>query len=269
MKKKQLGRAAIALLIAVALIFTLIACDNGKSYSATFETNGGSAVAAMEKISTIESAPVTTREGYTLEGWYTNEALSGTKVTFPYTLTEDTTFYAKWSAAKETYRATFETNGGSAVAEQNTDVIAKEPRTSKSGYTFKGWYLDAETSGSRVKFPYTLSGDTTFYAKWAESQSKPSVSENLEAVSAKLGETYGLEENKAFKIDVTLAAGWTPTGGTYDGITVAVKGNIDYRDDANSVFYAEVKNNAEVLFGLYYEQGEAYLQLYGGGQPVL
>lgn len=113
MSKKHLGRFTLALLCVMVLMFSLIACDPGGTYQATFESNGGSAVAAMEEIKTIETEPETTKAGYLFEGWFTKSDLSGTRVSFPYELKEDTKFYAKWREATQTYKATFESNGGS------------------------------------------------------------------------------------------------------------------------------------------------------------
>ena len=62
----------------------------------TFVTNGGTPIASMVT-ERIDTAPVSTREGYTLSGWYTNEALSGRAVRFPYTVTSDVTLYAAWT----------------------------------------------------------------------------------------------------------------------------------------------------------------------------
>ena len=64
----------------------------------SFNVNGGSALEAITKAvgAAIETAPVTTRPGYTFEGWYSDEALT-LKVGFPYTLgSESITWYAKW-----------------------------------------------------------------------------------------------------------------------------------------------------------------------------
>ena len=68
------------------------------TYKLSFNTNGGSSIDAVSKTSgtTVDLAEfVPTREGYTFEGWYSDEALS-TKVT-SVKLTADTTVYAKWT----------------------------------------------------------------------------------------------------------------------------------------------------------------------------
>lgn len=63
-----------------------------------FEENGGSTVPDITQASgsTIDTAPASSKDGYTLEGWYMDAGLAN-KVTFPYMVTENTTLYAKWT----------------------------------------------------------------------------------------------------------------------------------------------------------------------------
>lgn len=66
-----------------------------EEYLVKFNTNGGTPVPDF-KGTVIEEAPKSTKEGYTLAGWYTRASLSGSAVRFPLKLTKDTTLYAKW-----------------------------------------------------------------------------------------------------------------------------------------------------------------------------
>ena len=59
---------------------------------------GGSAVASITG-SVVEGAPASTREFYALEGWYLDEGLTQ-KAQFPYEMSGNTTFYAKWTLAE-------------------------------------------------------------------------------------------------------------------------------------------------------------------------
>lgn len=72
--------------------------NDSVSYTLTFETNGGSAINKLVKVSgtTVSlSAYIPTRDGYEFAGWYSDAALT-TKVT-SITLTKNTTVYAKWT----------------------------------------------------------------------------------------------------------------------------------------------------------------------------
>ncbi len=73
------------------------------------------------------------------------------------------------------YTVTYVTNGGSAVASQTLSQIATEPKTTRSGYSFVGWYDNPKFDGSRITFPYTLSKDITLYARWIEAGDGPEI----------------------------------------------------------------------------------------------
>ena len=73
------------------------------------------------------------------------------------------------------YTLTFETNGGTEVkpvrAAENSVIDLKEYKTTRSGYTFAGWFSDKELT---VKMQSVkLTADTTVYAKWNEGQENP------------------------------------------------------------------------------------------------
>mgnify|MGYP005970663637 CR=1 FL=1 len=104
------------------------------SYTITFDTAGGSAVAPItQDYGTNITAPAApTREGYTFIGW--DKAIPATMPA------ENMTITAKWKVNQ--YTITFDTAGGSAVAPitQNygTAITAPESPT-REGYTFIGW----------------------------------------------------------------------------------------------------------------------------------
>lgn len=63
----------------------------------------------------------------------------------------------------------FETNGGGTIDKQKIQkgTTATEPDApKKTGYTFYGWYTDAEFSGEEFDFDTTVSESMTLYAKW-------------------------------------------------------------------------------------------------------
>ena len=63
----------------------------------------------------------------------------------------------------------FETNGGGTIDKQKIQkgTTATEPNApTKTGYTFYGWYTDAEFSGEEFDFDTTVSESMTLYAKW-------------------------------------------------------------------------------------------------------
>ena len=137
------------------------------TYIVTFETNGGSAVASQTIVdngtATTPTAP--TKTGYTFAGWYTDAGCTNS-YDFLAAVTESITLYAKWTV--NTYTVTFNTDGGSAVDSQtvNYNSTATTPtEPTKEGYTFAGWYTDADCS-TEYNFTASVTGNITLYAKW-------------------------------------------------------------------------------------------------------
>ena len=113
--------------------------------------------------------PTLSKEGYNLNGWYTNENLSNTsKVTFPYIVDGDATFYAEWE--RKEFTVTFDENGGTTVAAiyaDSEEKIEEPDEPTRTGYTFGGWFYDDEDFEDAVDFDkFKVTKDITLYAKW-------------------------------------------------------------------------------------------------------
>ena len=132
-----------------------------QKYSVHFATNGGSEIASY-KTDVITTAPDTTRDGYYFVGWYESSDFGGEQIQFPYYLSESTTLYAKWI---KICHVQFETNGGSEVTALDTAIINVSPESTRTGYILLGWYKESELQ-NQISFPYVLTSDSTFYAKW-------------------------------------------------------------------------------------------------------
>ncbi|MTD40122.1 LPXTG cell wall anchor domain-containing protein [Erwinia sp. CPCC 100877] len=143
----------------------------------TFDAQGGTASLTEEVIgypdskSKINTAPTATKEGYTLEGWYT-KATGGTKVAFPYEAAgkADVTLYAVYKANPYMVSFNISENGGTGTAPSDTEVnylelITKPTDPKKEGFTFVGWY-DAPTNGKKWNFEEDKmpARDLTLYA---------------------------------------------------------------------------------------------------------
>ena len=104
------------------------------SYTLTFDTNGGSAIAPItQDYGTAITAPADpTKTGYTFVGW-----TPAIPTTMP---AENMTIKAKWTVNQ--YTLTFDTNGGSTIAPITQDygtAITAPADPTKTGYTFAGW----------------------------------------------------------------------------------------------------------------------------------
>ena len=148
------------------------------SFLVNFETNGGSAIESY-KTGVIQTFPETAKENFIFAGWYTTSDFSGEPVIFPYTLTKQTSFYAKWLP---TYQVSFVTGGGSEISSYRTIKIETAPQSIRDEYSFAGWYMDAEFS-QLADFPYLLTSDTIFYAKWQKTYTVKFVTNGGSAVT--------------------------------------------------------------------------------------
>ena len=136
---------------------TLTAKWTANSYTITFDTSGGSAIAPItQDYGTQITAPADpTREGYTFIGW--DKAIPATMPA------EDLTVTAQWRINQ--YTIAFDTDGGSAIApitqDYGTQITAPADPT-REGYTFIGW---------DKAIPATMPAESiTITAQWKDSE---------------------------------------------------------------------------------------------------
>lgn len=136
------------------------------TYTVTFNSNGGSAVAPLTNVQSITSLPSTSRSGYVFDGWYYDNSTFLLPVNVGDVVSADETIYAKWLTA---YDISFDSVGGSACAtiEDVLFIPSNLPISSKTGYNFVGWYYDSAYT-SQVVVGTSLSANKTLYARWIE-----------------------------------------------------------------------------------------------------
>lgn len=139
-------------------------------YDVYFDTDGGTAIQTErvrggEVVDRPSVDPV--KEGYYFTGWYADKNGS---MPFDFTLpiTKDTTVYAVYKV-KPFYHVQFDVNGGTPVPEyasvQDGNNVNAPTEPTKEGYQFGGWYTDVNLE-AKASFPYKVTGNVTFYAKW-------------------------------------------------------------------------------------------------------
>jgi len=144
------------------------------SHLVKFVTNDGTPVNDQTVVAGGKVGPVsTTKDGYMLVGWYTEETFE-TEWDFDNdTVSAAIILYAKWETAAtnpQTFTVTFNANGGTPEPQNQTITEgsnATEPDTpTKTGYDciFEGWY--DETLTTRFVFSASIIADITLYAKW-------------------------------------------------------------------------------------------------------
>lgn len=165
------------------------------SYTVTFDSDGGSAVAPQTvTIGGKATKPADpTKEGCTFDSWQTPQ---GAAFDFGSPVEADITLKAKWTENKpDTFTVSFETNGGSAVEKQTVEKgkTASNPTApTRKGYSFSGWYSDKDLK-TAYDFTSAVSADLTLYAKWTEIKY---------TVSAGANGYYTLKSNKTVSITV-------------------------------------------------------------------
>lgn len=101
---------------------------DGTFYTVAFESNGGSDVPGQIRANAAATKPDSRKAGYTLVGWYTDEAYTAA-YDFTQPVTDSVTLYAKWEAAPRYYY-----NSGTTTDTDNADEDKKgSPKTFDPG----------------------------------------------------------------------------------------------------------------------------------------
>ncbi|MEF2245311.1 InlB B-repeat-containing protein [Paenibacillus sp. IITD108] len=150
---------------------TLYAKWKANTYTVSFQSNGGSAVAEQvivydDKV-VLSAPPIKT--GYSFVDWYKDEELTTLWMFATDIVTENMTLYAEWE--KEIYTVSFETTGGSEITDQRvafeeSAVLPANPK--KSGYNFAGWFKDEDLTLAWDFTTNVVIADMTLYAKWSK-----------------------------------------------------------------------------------------------------
>lgn len=161
MKKRILIIMSIIILIGIIILAYFL--FKGSKYTITFDSDGGSKVNSVqvEKGKTIK-LPETTKEGYTLDGWYDGSKKVDNKTTY----NKDTTLKAKWTE-DNTFKVTFDSKGGTTVADLYVvcgDVLKLPENPTKEGYAFGHW--EDKNEMPILDQALLTCDDVTLYAKW-------------------------------------------------------------------------------------------------------
>jgi uncharacterized repeat protein (TIGR02543 family) len=143
-------------------------------YTLSFDSAGGTEIPPLtsDEGSKIDKPEDPVREGYTFRGWY-NAVEGGELYSWPHKLNEDLTLYAQWHdntvAPIPEYTITFDSRGGTEIPDVKAfegSFVGKPGDPEKEGYTFLGWFGEAE-GGEAYIWSLELTEDMTIYAQWA------------------------------------------------------------------------------------------------------
>lgn len=156
------------------------------SYTITYNANGGSGAPGNQtkwKDQTLTlSSTKPTRTGYSFLGWSTSS--TATSATYSaggnYTANAAATLYAVWKA--NTYKVTYNANGGSGAPGDQTKTYGKTltlstTKPTRTNYNFKGWATSASATSATYSAggSYTANAAVTLYAVWELAYTKPRI----------------------------------------------------------------------------------------------
>jgi uncharacterized repeat protein (TIGR02543 family) len=235
-------------------------------YTVTFDSNGGSEVAAVtaDAGSSVSKPGDPEKEGFVFDGWF-SDTDGGTAYTWPHTLNADVTLYAHWrdgnDPAPEQYTITFDSNGGSEVAAVTADLWASVPKPvdpEKEGFVFAGWFSAAE-GGMAYTWPHNLYMDITVYAQWTPSGKLPVAGGFNYGGIPVLKDGGAIEGSFEIKASVTLSVA---ADAGYSNITWYVAGQSGPAATANTYTLDPAqfgaKKNAVTVTGVSVKDGKLY-----------
>ena len=139
------------------------------TYTVSFDSNGGSAVAGQSVASgNLASKPADpVLAGFLFGGWYQDPGLTAPWDFSTNKVTKDLTLYAKWTAGAT---VAYDSNGGSTVAPTvvaTGSLLTPPTPPVLAGKAFAGWFQDAALTDPWDFATEKVQGNMTLYAKWA------------------------------------------------------------------------------------------------------
>lgn len=194
--------------------------ENNKTYTVTLNIDGKKEELKTDASGILEDVKEPTKSGYKFLGWYIGDE----KVDLSKPFEKDVTIVAKWEKEKTDtekknstteekptvtkYTVTFDSNGGSKVSKQTIEsgkTATKPSNPTRSGYTFKGWYLN----GSAYNFSNKVTKNITLTAKWEKNKVVNYLVERIESSTEGQIIIYVTLDGKkvAGTVDITSASG--------------------------------------------------------------
>lgn len=169
----------VMMLLSIAV---LVACTSVE-YTVTFDTKGGSPVAAVQvkKGETLNSPTDPTKLDYVFSGWFEKEDYTGEAYNFSAPVEADLKLYARWlldeSTAQYVRFVDHRQNTTNINVANEAGIVEKPADPTRDGYRFGGWYTSKAglTWTDKTEFNFTQAvpeGGVTVYAYWEPLNSK-------------------------------------------------------------------------------------------------
>ena len=150
--------------------FAMLKREEVEKFTVTFVAEGVTIDPVQVRSGGKVTLPTPEKEGYEFKGWFTDSDFT-TPFNPDTPITEDLTLYALFEEITvPQYKVTFNSNGGSEVAEQTVlegEKAVKPADPTREGYEFAGWFTDAEFQNP-FDFNTAITGDITLYANWTK-----------------------------------------------------------------------------------------------------
>ena len=205
------------------------------------------------------ATPTKTETGHTctFDGWNTAVDGSGTAWTDSATVTDNVTWYARFSSTPNTYTIEYGnmnglTNPNPESYTYGSTVTLKSP-PDRAGYTFGGWFTDSNCVSGRVtEISATDTGNKAFYALWTANTYTVTFDANADGVTvdpASETVTYG---DKYGELPTLTRTGYT-FNGWYTGETGGqqVTAATEVRITADQTLYAHWTVNSYTITFVY------------------
>ena len=256
-----------------------------KTYTISYNSNGGSGTMSSDTVSTGGTATIKnntfTRSGYTFAGWTTNsdgtddgygwaEGWSGTwnYDNGQYGIANNAlVLYARWNP--KSYTINYNANGGSGTMSSSTvssgsSVTIKNNAFTKKGYTFAGWTTNSNgtddgygwTAGKSYTWNYDngqkgISNNTLkLYARWAPKSYTISYNSNggsgtMSSSTVSTGGSVTIKSNTFTRTGYKFVGWTTNSNGTDDGYGWTAGKSYTWNYDNGQL---GVTNNSLVLY---------------------
>ncbi|MFD2115211.1 InlB B-repeat-containing protein [Paenibacillus yanchengensis] len=148
---------------------TLYAKWTANTYTVSFQSNGGSGETAQTIVydSKVTEPANPSKAGHAFAGWYADSSFVTEWNFGTIPVKGNMTLYAKWTA--NTYTVSFQSNGGTGVAEQVVaydDKVIQPAIPSKAGHTFVEWYTNEDLTKTWMFDTDVITDNMILYAGW-------------------------------------------------------------------------------------------------------
>ncbi|WP_447951979.1 InlB B-repeat-containing protein [Chryseobacterium koreense] len=245
---------------------TLYAKWTPTTYTLTYNGNGSGGGAAPTDpnnpyavgatVTVLGNTGNLTKSCANFTGWNTAANGSGTSYApgATFSINANTVLYAQWVSTTKT--VTFNSNGGTGTMTSQSACTATALSTNtftRTGYTFTGWNIAANGSGTAYvnNENYSFTADATLYAQWTANNNTITFNGNgadggsTSTQTLATGATANLNANGYTRNGYTFA-GWATTAG---GTVAYTNGQSYTMGTVNVTLYAKwTPNNYQVIF---------------------